>query len=347
MDASNQTTSTPTYYLDSTTLIALQLSEPFNPAHLTLPRFYQRALEQDPLFSTDSPFDNQSDKMDPGIVRGIVAKINLDDHLDATAISLGNAEFQIQRHLLNPPLNPAELAKIELFEPDTQLPHWTEQLKSNLSRFSSLIQERNRNLDLPSRYTDLAPAEIADHRHKALRLAKELAHHAQAQGDKPFYQEIHSTALLYQEKEINRWLEPTAEQQKETRVILEQAEQARSYLRTLAPEESNTEEAKAALSHLEDARRLSERQKPHRLVWEPYHLLTLLSQNVYVISTNPLCEKAAQLIKSKNVDTTPYSIDPNVLGNLIDITSQKYLLKSVISIRSKTLETKLQRIPTI
>ena len=64
-----------------------------------------------------------------------------------------------------------------------------------------------------------------------------------------------------------------------------------------------------------------------------------------MISTNPLCEKLTQLIKTKNLDPTPYSISPDYLGNLIDITSQKYLLKSVISIKPRTLETKLQKIP--
>ena len=122
MDPSNQTASTPTYYLDSTTLIALQLNEPFQPGQLHLPRFTNAPRTRPRLHSRTPPgktakHNETMEKWIQALSGGIVAKIHLDHHLDATSLSLGEAEFQIQRHLLNPPLNAGQLAKPELSNP--------------------------------------------------------------------------------------------------------------------------------------------------------------------------------------------------------------------------------------
>ena len=101
----------PTYLLDSSTLIALQLKDPFYPMDLTLPQFYQRPLEHDPLQEEQDPEKDPSPtryKIDPGIIRALVGRITIEEDLDATALSLGMAQFQLQRHLLNPSLRPEE-----------------------------------------------------------------------------------------------------------------------------------------------------------------------------------------------------------------------------------------------
>jgi hypothetical protein len=329
----------PTYLLDSSTLIGLQLKEPFYPRDLSLPQFYQRPLEQDPINDETDPDKNHDRtryKIDPGVIRALIGKITIEEELDSTELCLGMARFQLRRHLLNPSLTPEPLLAT-----DTQpqpLPNWVERVRTTLYRFTAILAERNQ---APPAQTPLA--QLLEERQHGLQLAKELAHHVQAASDKRLFTDIYTGANLYQEKEINAWLQPNDQQKAERELIFEQEQQAQRILQEIGPEEIETEAAQQALSQIENARRYRDREKPHRLVWEPYHLLTLLRPNVYVISTNPVCDAIVQVIKNKNVQVERYGIQTSHLDNLTEISSQKYMLKPLVPMKPKTLEKKLER----
>jgi hypothetical protein len=348
----------PTYLLDSSTLIALQLKEPFNPLQLALPKFYQRPLEQDPVPEEDDPDKKpspQESKVDPGIVRALVSRVTIEERLDATDLCLGMAHFQLHRHLLNPSLLPEDLlgTNPDLTDDSNGAPptistgpHWVNRVTDTLYRFTAILSARNqthtKTRETPGAATEPAP-EILEQRQQALRLAKELAHHVQLSGDKELFRQIHTGANLYQEKEIDAWLQPNEEQKREKDLIFHEEEIARQTLQAIGPEEIDSETAQQAMSHIENAHRYRDRTKPHRLVWEPYHLLTLLGPNVYVISTNPVCDSIIRLIKQKDLPLQRYGIQSSYLDNLTEISSQKYMLKTLVPMKTKTLEKRIER----
>jgi len=339
----------PTYMLDSSTLIALQLKEPFHPQELSLPKFYQRPLEQDVL--PEEPDDDKdpgisNKKIDPGMIRSLVGRITIEEELDVTELCLGMAQFQLQRHLLNPTPTPERILTTET-QPKS-VPNWVERVKSTLYRFTAILAERNQQKtpQFPNNSGLPLPA-LLEQRQQGLKLAKELAHHVQASGNKRLLTEIYTGANLYHEKEIDAWLKPDDQQKAQRDLIFQQEEQARGILQNIAPEEIESQTAQQALSQIENARRYRDLERPHRLVWEPYHLLTLLRPYVYVISTNPVCDAIVQLIKNNNIQVEQYGIQTNHLDNLTEITSQRYMLKSLVPMKPRTLEKKLERSPAV
>jgi hypothetical protein len=345
----------PTYLLDSSTLIALQLKEPFHPRHLLLPKFYQRPLEQDPVQEGE---DNQEKKalnpqvkIDSGIIRALVSRITVEEDLDTTQLCLGMAQFQLQRHLLNPNLLPVDPGTVSANVDNAHTPsHWVDRVQDTLYRFTAILAARNRtDSHSPLKEThDISGSptkELLEQRLKALQFAKELAHHAQAAGNKALYQDIYTGANLYEEKEMEAWLQPNEQQKAEREIIFRQEESAQSILQALAPEEIESETAQQALAQIENARRYRDRGKPHRLVWEPYHLLTLLGPNIYVISTNPVCDAIIRLIKERDLQVHRHGIQTSHLDNLTEIGSQKYILKTLVPMKTRTMEKRLEKIP--
>jgi hypothetical protein len=344
----------PTYLLDSSTLIALQLKEPFDPRHLKLPKFYQRPLEQDPVQEEEDNPDKKTIvppiKIDPGIIRALVSRITVEEDLDATHLSLGMAQFQLQRHLLNPHLLPVDPSIAPPNADDIHTPpHWVDRVRGTLYRFTTILAGRNRtNNSAPAHSHDTTGSpskELLDQRLKALQFAKELAHHAQADGNKALFQDIYTGANLYEEKEVDAWLQPNEQQKAEREIIFRQEESAQNLLQAIAPEEIESQTAQQAVAQIENARRYRDRSKPHRLVWEPYHLLTLLGPNIYVISTNPLCDAIIRLIKERDLQVHRHGVQTSYLDNLTEISSQKYMLKALVPMKTTTMEKRLEKIP--
>ena len=295
--------------------------------------------------------------MDPGIVRALVSRVTIEERLDATPLCLGMAHFQLHRHLLNPNLLPEDLPANNQHPTEdantpspsshsTSSPHWVARITETLYLFTAILSARNQTLtktkESPATLAEPTP-EILEQRQQALRLAKELAHHVQSSGDKALFRQIYTGANLYQEKEIDAWLQPTDDQKRERELIFREEEAGRQTLQAIGPEDIDSNTVQQALSQIENAHRYRDRTKPHRLVWEPYHLLTLLGPNVYVISTNPVCDAVIRVIKQKDIPLQRYGIQSSYLDNLTEIGSQKYMLKTLVPMKTKTLEKRVER----